>query len=67
MTVSGCWNASLDDLSSEMLAQAAEKIVQAGALDIFIASGLMRKGRLGFQLTVLCAAADREKVDRGHF
>lgn len=54
-----CW---LDDLSSEMLAQAAEKIVQAGALDIFIATGLMRKGRLGFQLTALCAAADQEKV-----
>jgi len=31
-------------------------------VDIFIGSGLMKKGRPGFLLTVLCAAAKREKV-----
>jgi len=53
---------NVDDMSPELLAHAAEKIVAAGALDIFIASGLMKKGRPGFQLTVLCHPGDREKV-----
>jgi uncharacterized protein (TIGR00299 family) protein len=53
---------NLDDMSPELLALAAEKIVAAGALDIFIASGLMKKGRPGFQLTVMCHPRDREKV-----
>ena len=53
---------NLDDSSGEMMAAAGEKILQAGAVDIFIASGLMKKGRPGFMLTVLCAEAQREKV-----
>ena len=52
----------LDDVSPEMLAAAAAKIIQAGALDVFIAAGLMKKGRMGFSLTVLCGESDREKV-----
>jgi hypothetical protein len=53
---------NLDDSSGEMVAAACEKITQAGAVDIFIASGLMKKGRPGLLLTVLCADAEREKV-----
>jgi len=53
---------NLDDMGPELLAAAADKIIQAGAVDIFIGSGLMKKGRLGFNLTVLCGASDREKV-----
>jgi uncharacterized protein (TIGR00299 family) protein len=53
---------NLDDCSGEMVAAASEKIIRAGAVDIFIASGLMKKGRPGFMLTVLCAEAEREKV-----
>jgi pyridinium-3,5-bisthiocarboxylic acid mononucleotide nickel chelatase len=53
---------NVDDMSPELLAHAAEQIVAAGALDVFIASGLMKKGRPGFQLTVLCNPGDREKV-----
>jgi pyridinium-3,5-bisthiocarboxylic acid mononucleotide nickel chelatase len=53
---------NLDDSSGEMVAAAGEKIIQAGAVDIFIASGLMKKGRPGFMLTVLCAGSEREKV-----
>lgn len=52
----------LDDLSPELLAHAAERIAQAGALDVFIAPGLMKKGRPGFQLTALCAPEAREAV-----
>jgi uncharacterized protein (TIGR00299 family) protein len=53
---------NLDDSSGEMVAAAGEKIIQAGAVDIFIAGGLMKKGRPGFMFTVLCAEAEREKV-----
>ena len=52
----------LDDISPELLTHASEKIVQAGALDVFISPGLMKKGRPGFQLTVLCPEGAREKV-----
>jgi uncharacterized protein (TIGR00299 family) protein len=53
---------NLDDISPEVLAAASEKIIRAGALDLFIAPGLMKKGRPGFQLTVLCNQDEREKV-----
>jgi hypothetical protein len=53
---------NLDDSSGEMVAAAGEKILQAGAVDIFIANGLMKKGRPGFMLTVLCPETEREKV-----
>jgi len=52
----------LDDISPELLASAADRIIQAGALDTFIACGLMKKGRPGFSLTVLCGESEREKV-----
>jgi hypothetical protein len=60
----GVWvlEASVDDASPELLAHAAERIVAAGAVDIFIAPGLMKKGRPGFQLTVLCRPGERESV-----
>ena len=60
----GVWvlEANMDDASPELLAHAADRIVAAGALDIFIAPGLMKKGRPGFQLTVLCRPGDRERV-----
>jgi uncharacterized protein (DUF111 family) len=53
---------NLDDSSGEMVAAAGDKIIQAGAVDIFIGCGLMKKGRPGFLLTVLCAEPEREKV-----
>ncbi|MEI6614403.1 MAG: nickel pincer cofactor biosynthesis protein LarC [Chrysiogenales bacterium] len=53
---------NLDDSSGEMVAAASEKIIQAGAVDIFIAGGLMKKGRPGFLFTVLCSEPEREKV-----
>jgi uncharacterized protein (TIGR00299 family) protein len=53
---------NLDDMSPELLAHAADRIMQSGALDIFISPGLMKKGRPGFQLTVLCGVGDHDKV-----
>jgi hypothetical protein len=53
---------NLDDCSGEMVAAVGEKIFQAGAADVFIASGLMKKGRPGFLFTVLCGEGSRENV-----
>ncbi len=60
----GVWvlESFLDDISPELLAHACDRIVQAGALDVFIAPGLMKKGRPGFQLTVLCPDEAHERV-----
>ncbi len=60
----GVWvlEANIDDASPELLAHAADQIIEAGALDIFISPGLMKKGRPGFQLTVLCRPGERDGV-----
>jgi len=65
----GVWvlESFLDDISPELLAHASERIVQAGALDIFIAPGQMKKGRPGFQLTVLCPDEAHEMVSAAIF
>jgi len=53
--------ANLDDLSPQVLAYAAEKILADGALDVFSVPVQMKKGRSGALLTVLCKpeVADR--------
>ncbi|MEO6054088.1 MAG: nickel pincer cofactor biosynthesis protein LarC [Chthoniobacterales bacterium] len=45
---------NLDDLSPEVLAYASEKLLQAGALDVFTTPIVMKKNRPAFLLTVLC-------------
>jgi hypothetical protein len=44
---------SVDDMTGEALAHFAEKAMAQGALDIFIQSGLMKKGRIGHHVTIL--------------
>lgn len=65
----GVWvlETCLDDISPELLAHASDRIVQAGALDVFIAPLLMKKGRPGFQLTVLCRDDARDNVTAAVF
>lgn len=46
--------ANLDDLSPQVLAYAAEKLLTEGALDVFSVPVQMKKGRPGTLLTVLC-------------
>lgn len=45
---------TIDDLNPEILAYAAEKLLAAGALDAWITPVIMKKGRPGSLLTVLC-------------
>jgi len=45
---------NLDDLTPELAAAAAARLLAAGALDVFLAPIQMKKGRPGMLLTVLC-------------
>jgi hypothetical protein len=56
--------ANLDDLSPQVLAYAAEKLLADGALDVFSISVQMKKGRAGSLLTVLCKTEDADRLTR---
>lgn len=48
---------NLDDLSPELVAAAGERLLAAGALDVFVTPIQMKKGRPAFRLTVLTEPA----------
>ena len=48
---------ALDDASPQLLAYVAEKALAAGALDVMLTPVIMKKGRPGTLLTVLCTPA----------
>ncbi len=50
--------AQVDDATGQALAFALEQVFEAGALDAFIVPIIMKKGRPGQLLTVLCRQAD---------
>ena len=47
---------NLDDVSPEVIGFCLERLFAAGALDVFAATGIMKKGRPGIMMTVLCEA-----------
>jgi uncharacterized protein (DUF111 family) len=49
---------ALDDLSPQLLAHVAETALQLGALDAMLTPVIMKKGRPGTLLTVLCNPAE---------
>jgi hypothetical protein len=49
---------ALDDLSPQLIAYVAEKALAAGALDVMLTPVIMKKGRPGTLLTVLCRPTD---------
>jgi pyridinium-3,5-bisthiocarboxylic acid mononucleotide nickel chelatase len=53
---------TVDHLSAEHLAFCIEEILAAGALDTWQAPALMKKGRAGATLTVLCAPAEETRL-----
>ena len=55
---------NLDDISAEVIGFTSEKLFQAGALDVYCTAIQMKKNRPGTQLTVLCDAARREKLEK---
>ncbi len=56
---------NLDDVTPEILGFCTERLFAAGALDVFVVPGLMKKGRPGFMVSVIsepARAADLEAV-----
>jgi uncharacterized protein (TIGR00299 family) protein len=51
---------NLDDTTPEIAGEAMRRLIEAGALDVFLTPVHMKKNRPGFVLTVLCAV---EKTD----
>ena len=54
--------AAIDDSTGEDLAFAAEILLGEGALDVYYAPKLMKKGRPGWELGVLCRSADAVRL-----
>ena len=55
---------ALDDLSPQVLAWVAESALAAGALDVMLTPVVMKKGRPGTLLTVLCEPEDAQALER---
>lgn len=53
---------NVDDMTGEDLAFAAERIFEAGALDVFFTPALMKKGRPGHLATVLCEERTADRI-----
>jgi uncharacterized protein (TIGR00299 family) protein len=53
---------NLDDLTPELAAAAAERLLAAGALDVFLTPIQMKKNRPGFLLTVLSEPANADRL-----
>jgi pyridinium-3,5-bisthiocarboxylic acid mononucleotide nickel chelatase len=55
---------ALDDLSPQVLAWVAESALAAGAMDVMLTPVIMKKGRPGTLLTVLCSESKRPALER---
>jgi uncharacterized protein (TIGR00299 family) protein len=55
---------ALDDLSPQVLAWVAEQALAAGAMDVMLTPVIMKKGRPGTLLTVLCSSENQKKLER---
>lgn len=53
---------AVDDMTAEEIAFAAERLLAAGALDVYTAAVGMKKGRPGTLIRVLCRPADRDAL-----
>ncbi len=52
----------LDDQSPQLTSYLAERLLQQGALDVYLTPIVMKKGRPAVQCTTLCRPEDREKI-----
>jgi hypothetical protein len=60
-------NFNVDDMTGEELAFASERIFAAGARDVSFAPVVMKKGRPGQRVSVMCAAETRGEVVKAIF
>ena len=56
--------ADIDDATGEMIAGLADSLRASGALDVSLLSTVMKKGRPGTRVEVLCAPGDAERFER---
>lgn len=54
-------NCNVDDMGAEDMAYATKALIENGAKDAFVTPVIMKKGRSGMLLTVLCSAIDKER------
>jgi len=54
---------NLDDVAPEIIGYCTELLFAAGALDVFIVQGQMKKGRPGFLVSVICAPAKAGELE----
>lgn len=54
---------NLDDISGEMIGYTRQKLLAAGALDVFTTAIQMKKDRPGTLLSVICRLPDRERLE----
>jgi uncharacterized protein (DUF111 family) len=54
--------ANLDDATPQVLAHAAERLMESGALDVTLTPVQMKKGRPGAVLQAITTPADRERL-----
>jgi uncharacterized protein (DUF111 family) len=55
---------ALDDLSPQILAHVAETALATGALDVMLTPVIMKKGRPGTLLTILCNESERAALQQ---
>jgi hypothetical protein len=53
---------NIDDMSPELYGHVFEQLLEAGALDVYLTDILMKKGRPGQLLSLICARKDEEKL-----
>lgn len=56
--------ADVDDMTGEELAAVADRLREAGALDVVLLQTVMKKGRPGVRIEVLSAPGDVERLER---
>jgi uncharacterized protein (DUF111 family) len=54
--------ANIDDMNPQIYEYVMENLFKKGALDVFLTQIIMKKGRPGIKLTVLCKESDREEL-----
>ena len=53
---------NIDDMNPQIYEYIMEKLFKAGALDVYLSQIIMKKGRPGIKLTVLCSKEKREDL-----
>jgi uncharacterized protein (DUF111 family) len=56
--------ANIDDMNPQIYEYLMELLFEKGALDVFLTQLIMKKGRPGTKLTVLCKETEREEITK---